>query len=381
MTARRTRRGWGKVRALPSGRLQASYVGPDNSRHVAPLTFDARIDAEAWLARERRSIDLDTWSAPGAREVAEVMTLETYAAAWLAHRRLKPGTRHLYSRLLAVHILPAFGAEAVESVTPAQVRAWYATLAPDAPTARAHAYSLLRTVYTTATDDGLVSANPCRVRGAGSTKRARDVEPATPAQVEALATAMPERLALLVPLAAWCALRRGEVLELRRSDFEPGLSRVRVERAVTMVGGTTVQGTTKTGRTRAVTIPPHLIPVIEGHLAEFVDPEPDAFLFTGVEGNRLHPEVFRRAWEHARAEVGMDAFRFHDLRHTGATMATQAGATLREVMDRLGHSTPAAALKYQHVADARAEAIAVALSDMAADPGSPRLRVVRERSA
>jgi len=170
-------------------------------------------------------------------------------------------------------------------------------------------------------------------------------------------------MALLVPLAAWRALRRGEVMELRRRDFEPGLARVRVERAVTRVGGSLVVGTTKTDRARAVTIPPRMIPAIEAHLAAYVGPEPDAFIFTGEGGARL------------------DGFRFHDLRHTGATIATKAGATLREVMDRLGHSTPAAAVKYQHAIDARAEAIAAALSDMSSAPGTPGLRVVSDHSA
>jgi integrase len=62
--------------------------------------------------------------------------------------------------------------------------------------------------------------------------------------------------------------------------------------------------------------------------------------------------------------MGRPDLRFHDLCHTGATMAAQAGATMRELMDRLGHSTPQAALIYQHAAADHQAAVAARLSEM-----------------
>jgi hypothetical protein len=57
--------GWGRIRRLPSsGRYQANYVGPDRVRHNALTTFEAKMDAEAWLAAQRRSIDRDEWQPP-----------------------------------------------------------------------------------------------------------------------------------------------------------------------------------------------------------------------------------------------------------------------------------------------------------------------------
>ncbi len=59
----RRRRGFGRIRQCqPSGRYQASYIGPDDRLHKAPETFDAREDAEAWLADRRREIDRELWS-------------------------------------------------------------------------------------------------------------------------------------------------------------------------------------------------------------------------------------------------------------------------------------------------------------------------------
>jgi len=109
MATRRARRGWGKVRALPSGRFQASYVGPDNARHNAGETFGTRDAAVGWLHGERRAIDLGVWTPPGEAEAADVLTVEGYAREWLAQRDLRPSTRHLYASLLDGRILPRFG--------------------------------------------------------------------------------------------------------------------------------------------------------------------------------------------------------------------------------------------------------------------------------
>jgi integrase len=72
--------------------------------------------------------------------------------------------------------------------------------------------------------------------------------------------------------------------------------------------------------------------------------------------------ALHRDFHAARVAAARPDLRFHDLRHTGASMATQAGATLAEVMHRLGHSTAVAAMRYQHATDERDVAIAAALS-------------------
>ena len=61
------RRGFGALRKLPSGRWQASYVGPDTIRHAAPVTFETAEDAEGWLADRRREIKNEDWTPPTSR--------------------------------------------------------------------------------------------------------------------------------------------------------------------------------------------------------------------------------------------------------------------------------------------------------------------------
>ena len=373
----RSRRTWGSVRKLPSQRFQAIYTGPDLARYRAPDTFASRLDAEAWLMRVRDAIASGTWTAAQAPEdlepsapALETLSFGEYAAAWLAGRDLKPRTRQHYQQLLNSRLLPAFAERRLDAVTPAQVRLWHAGLDAKHPTMRAHAYALLRTIYSTAVADDLVSANPCRVRAAGSSQRIKVIKPATLAELEVAVAAMPERLRPMVLIAAWCALRFGELAELRRGDVDLGQGVIRVRRGVTRVGSQIVVGTPKSASgVRDVAIPPHLLPMLREHLAAHTGTGADALLFPAADGRQMSPNSLYWWWFRARKVAGRDDLRFHDLRHTGAVLAASTGATLAELMARLGHSTPSAAMRYQHAAQDRDRVIADALSELA-HPGA-----------
>lgn len=357
---KRREQGSGAVRQLPSGRWQARWRDEDDKLRPAPVTFDTKLDAEAWL-------DGEGWLAPQDR-IAERQdpTLRAYADAWLDARDIKPRTRAHYRRLLDQQILPSLGVLRLSAVTPTMVRAWYAEQDRDKPTLRAHAYALLRTVMTTAVDEDLVTANPCRIRGAGQTKRARAIEPASLGQLEDIVEAMPERYRLAVLLSAWCALRVGEVTELRRKDVDVAAGVLHVRRGVVWVAGRTVVGEPKTAAgARTVALPPHLLPAVKDHLSRWVAVGPESLMFPGRSGGHLPQTTLRDMWSTARSAAGRPDLRFHDLRHTGAVLAAATGATLAELMARLGHTTPAAAMRYQHAAADRDKAIAAALSEMA----------------
>lgn len=94
---------------------------------------------------------------------------------------------------------------------------------------RKHAYSLLRSILREAEDEGLIDRNPCRVRNAGKVRRTRDIEPATPAELNKLLD-LPAKQGLPVVLAGWCGLRSGEVRGLRRRDLDLTEGVVRVRR-------------------------------------------------------------------------------------------------------------------------------------------------------
>jgi integrase len=117
---------------------------------------------------------------------------------------------------------------------------------------------------------------------------------------------------------------------------------------------------------RDVAVPPHIRPIISAHLKNHVGHATDSLLFPDEDGTtHLRPDRYRTHWEKARAAIGKPTLRVHDLRHVGAVLAAQSGATTAELMHRLGHTTPQMALRYQHVAEGRDAAIAEAMSKLA----------------
>jgi integrase len=379
---------FGAVETLPSGRLRARYRGPDGRRYTSPTLFLTQKDARGWLALRQAEIIRKAWTPPEADEKPKPkLTFKTYADTWIEHRDLKDRTREHYGKLLEDHIMPNFGHLPIASITADDVRAWHAKLGENkTPTLRAHAYGLLRTIMGTAASDGKITVNPCVIRGGGSSKRVHKIRPASLDEIAVIAREMPEQYRAMVLLASWCALRFGELTELRRRDviiFEPpapvanatpdeerdalkSYGIVRVERAVVRVDdGFQVTTPKSDAGIRDVEIPPHLLPAIKAHLARIVGPGRDELLFPAAHGGHLAPATLYRRFYTARDTAKRPDLRWHDLRHSGAVLAAATGATLAELMARLGHSTPAAAMRYQHAAQGRDRQIAKLLSDLA----------------
>lgn len=381
------RRSFGRIRRERSGRYSAAYVGPDGVLHRAVVTFETRDAAVAWLALERKLIDLESWTPVAERlqvKQAQVQTFAEFAAEWLRARRngrgepLKARTVADYQRYLDTDLLPAFGDLPISSLTSARVKAWHEGLDAGTPTKNAHSYQLLRAICSTAVDRNVLKANPCQIQGAGRTVRARKIRTAELNELRVIVDNMPERLRLAVLLGAWCALRYGEIAELRRRDVDVRRGIITVARGVTwpsvkdaetgkLISEATVGTPKSEAGVRDVAIPPHLLPSVAAHLTTHTQPGRDGLLFGSSTGRHIHPRAFGWQYHQARVAAGRPDLRFHDLRHTGAVLAAQAGATLADLMGRLGHSTPSAAMRYQHTAADRDRAIAEALSRMAAN--------------
>jgi integrase len=360
------RRGFGTIRKLPSGRWQASYLGPDTMRHKAPVTFEAAEDAEGWLTDRRREISRDDWTPPTTRPP---ITFGEHAERWLTNRTLKPRSRYHYRKMLDAKLLPTFENIALKHITADLIDDWYYRLGDAAPTSRAHAYGLLRTILGDAVQRRLITHKSvpyprCGQRQTRQTDRAR--HPAGDRGTrKGHAGALPADGAArrLVRPPVW-----GTHTELRRHDVDLTRGVVKVRRAVVRVDGEFVVGTPKSDAgTRDVAIPPHLIPTVKSHLASNITGGREGLLFpaAGDPTKHLAPATLYKVFYKARAEAGRPDLRFHDLRHTGAVLAASTGATLAELMARLGHSTAGAALRYQHAAKNRDKVIAEALSDMA----------------
>jgi integrase len=233
----------------------------------------------------------------------------------------------------------------------------------------AKAYRLLKAVLNTALDDGAIRRNPCRIKGGGQ-EESPERPTLTIAQVYALADAVGQRYRALVLLAMFSSLRWSELGGLRRCDIDLAARTVRVTRQLAEVrGGGFAFGPPKSrAGKRVVPIPEVIIPVIQWHLACFAKPDDEELVFTSPTGMPLHHSNFRRrVWLPALTSAALPAIHFHDLRHTGNTLAASAGATLRELMDRMGHDSERAAMVYLHGSDERQHQIADALSKLTRD--------------
>lgn len=371
---------FGRTRQERSGRWSAAYRHR-GVLHRAVATFPTKQSAVAWLDGEAHLIDLDrrtpgTWTPPADRATkaaAAHLTFREYAKAWLAQRNIAPRTRENYTYHLEDNIYPGLGDRVLTEITPGDVRLWFASLDPERETRNARAYGVLTAVLNTAVDDGLLDRSPARIKGASAVKHTkRSVVLLEADELAALAEAMPENLRLTVLLTGWCGLRRGELLALTRTDVAKDGSTVRIDKGVVLVNRRYVLGPPKTRESkRTVTVPTHLRPALMAHLAEHVGRSRDALLFPDpVTGGFFTEGRFRGPFFAAREAIGHPELHFHDLRHFGGVMAAVAGATTREVMDRLGHTTSSAAMRYQHVAAGRADALADRLSALAAAPKS-----------
>jgi integrase len=406
---------WGSVRALPSGNFQASYrhggiydVLPSQV-YNAPTTFQTEGDARVWLETERRLIETDQWSPPADREaerrrVDEARgnrpTVVAYARQWLATAELRPTTRSRYEASLRLYICGeplSFSLRAnkrtgkkakpkvwtnhplgdipLADLDREQVQAWWRSL-PLVERRRSCdlAYQFLRTICLAAVDDGILDANPVRVKGAGKPSKRRSIDPPTPAQVQAIADAMPARWRLGVLLGAWCALRSGEVRELRRKDIDVKRGVVKVTRGVVHAGQRTQHvGDPKTeAGLRNVRIPASVLEVVKTHLREHAQLGPQGLLFWRDDGGHVTDTEWRAAWLRACSAAEVEGVRFHDLRHVGLTYAALAGATIRELQSVAGHTTPAMALRYQEVAADHMDDVVKNLDAMITGRSGPR---------
>ena len=351
------RRRFGTIRKLPSGRFQVRYPGPDGVVRPADDTFATKTEAEDWLTLKEAELLEGEWIDPDAGAVL----VADYGATWIEERPdLRPKTVRLYRYLLRAHIAPHFVQVTIADVTLARGPALAqdtARLRVSAVTA-AKAYRLLRAILNTAVDDGLIRRNSCRIKGDG-TERSPERPVLTVAQVYALADAVGPRYGALILLATFASLRWAELAALRPDDIDLDARTVRVTRQIDYLpGGGHSFGPPKSRAGRRVVSFPDLI---ASDLRKHLDGLDSTVMlvFTSPESAPLrHSNFYRRVWMPALIAIGLPGVHVHDLRHTGNQFSSDAGANLRELMERMGHDSPRAALIYLHSSAERQRAIA-----------------------
>ena len=369
------RESFGIIDVLPSGNLRARYTAPDGNRYAAPATFRTRGAARHWLAERKVEIASGKWVHPdvaATKQAERSVTLAEYAAKWVDTRtnskgeRLRTRTREEYERMLRAPGAKGAGSNGgplsellprnVSAISPSLVRQWRASqLATGKATQTSRAYGLLNSIMATAVQDGIADVNPCQVKGGQSTNTGKKVIPPTDEELEIILTTIKPQYRALVIVAAIGGLRFGEATELRAKnvkverDDTGAVTSVRLfiaEAVVKTSAGRVVGDTKSAAGVRSLAIFGDDADIVAEHMRDKIG---DALLFPSADGvSHLGQSTFWRHWHKAVVEAGREDLPFHGLRHYAGTRYAQVGATVKETMARLGHSSEKAAMRYQH---------------------------------
>jgi len=268
----------------------------------------------------------------------------------------------------------------LDKLDTALIREWRAGLLEAGVTqgVAAKAYRLLRAILNTAVnEDDLLSTNPCRIKGAGLEKT--EERPfLTIDQVMRLAAKVPDRWRAFILLMTFASVRWGEITALTRDDIDLVSCEVRIRRQfLERSTGVIAAGPPKSrAGSRTVTFPALILPDIQEHLMNFSGSGQGGLVFCALKGQPLRRSLFNKSvkWHELVAEIGVPNLHLHDLRHTGNTLAASSGSSLKDLMSRMGHDSPAAALIYQHATREADAAIASAMNDKLSDYLKPEGR-------
>jgi integrase len=267
---------------------------------------------------------------------------------------LKATTRKDYRSLLDTHVLPAFGSQRLADIDTLSIRGWVARLQQAGLSASRtkHAYHVLAAVLEAGVQAGGLTRNPASgVRIPRGRRPAMHVLDA--GQVEQLADAIESPYGTLVRFAAYTGLRAGEIVALRLKRLDLLRGAVHVVESTSDVKGHLITGATKTYADRTVRLPRFLRDELAAHLAGQDGPShPDGYVFTGRHGGQLRHNYFVYThFKPALTKVGLPTtVRFHDLRHTCASLLIAQGAHPRAVMEHLGHSSISVTMdRYGHL--------------------------------
>jgi integrase len=338
-------------------------------------TFDRKADAERFAATTDVDKSIGRFADPKLGRVS----FREFAESWFEVKRASvgPGTLQNLRARLDRHILPRLGGTRMADVRPHEVRAWVAELSSSkglAPATVKATFGVLRQIMATAEIDGVVARTPC----VGITLP-RDVgrQPMTfltATQVQALAAAVDDRYRVLILTAAYTGLRAGELGALRLEHVNVLHRRLHVIESIGEVNGVQFTGPTKSGVPRVVSLPDFLARELEQHIARY--PSAGGYVFTARDGGPIrHRNFMARHFKPAVIRAGLPTtLRFHDLRHTAASLLISLGANPKQIQERLGHSTIQLTFdRYGHLFEGHDDQLRDGLDDLYASSAVSRL--------
>jgi integrase len=351
-----SRRSFGTIRQLGSGRFQVRYRNSTGRMVPGPDTFATKGEAQRWLA----TAEADQLRGTFVDQRGLRLTFDEWAEEWLA---TKPGQRAATlardRAAIRTHFSPAIGDLALPAVAPGHIRSIVTTMqaAGLSPKSVRTYVGTLQAIFGAAVDSDLVARSPVRPRMLGLA-RVRKPERATLTAEELLrlAGAMPPRYRALVLLAGTVGLRWGEAIGLRIGDVDFLRRRLSVRQTVEEVSGhaRVVAATKSEAGKRTFALPAFLVDELAAHLIKHRPAAgPEDLVFLGPKGGILRRSFEARVFKPSVAAVGLpENLTFHGLRHVATTLMIVNNEHPQVIQHRLGHADPAMSLGvYGHVPD------------------------------
>jgi integrase len=344
--------------------------------------FRTRKDAQRALADILSRLDRGTYVEPSRQTVAE------YLAEWLAaiRTRVRPGTWESYERNVRSHIDPAIGSTRLQDLSAATLNRFYADLlaagradgkGPLSPRTVRYIHTIVRKALHDAVRWNRLARNVADTADPPSPRAAKAAAMTTwsAAQLRRfLQSIRDDRLYPAFLLAATTGMRRGEVLGLHWCDVDLDAARISIRHALITVRYELAWSTPKTDRgRRTVALDPATVEALRSRRARQLEERlllgssyrDDDLVFCQPDGTPIHPDSFSGLFERLVARADLPRIRFHDLRHTHASLALAAGVHPKVVSERLGHADIALTLNtYSHAIPALQESAASVVANL-----------------
>lgn len=363
-----------KSAAYGRGRRWAARYWDDRGEQKSPK-FKTKPAAE----RHLKAVEGDLARGQYVDPKAGAVTLRDFAADWLAAQTFEESTRQQMELRFRLHVYPQLGDRRIGQIRPSMLQAWIRgrqeVLADS--TVRT-VFEGLSAVFAAAVDDEVIAKNPCRARSVKPpTPERRTILPWSLERVAAVQEALPSRYGLLVVAGAALGLRQGEAFGLSPDDLDMARQTVRVRRQVKIVNNVLCFAPPKGGKEREVPLPATAALQFAAYLEEWPahsvtlpwrhsqgEPVTTSLVFTSREHKALNKNYINdRIWKPALVAAGVIPKRekgkrfaasrangFHALRHHYASVALDAGVSIKALAEYLGHADPGFTLRtYVHM--------------------------------
>jgi len=346
----RSKRQFGAVDKLPSGRWRVRYRDAAGQRVTAPGTFSSKADASACLAIIQADLVRGQYVDPNRGRI----TVEEWSRSWLGRAGKRAATVARDRQGITV-FLPRLGTVPLAALTPRLIQEAVDERAAHAkPATVARDFAALRAMLNAAVDADLIGRSPVRKIALPRITRA-DRMTLTPEQLHRLIEEVPRHYRALVLTAGVLGLGWEEAVALRVRDVDFMRRTLTVAQTMEELAGhlRLVPEAKRRTRLRTMTVPPFVLDAIAEHLAGAGGaPDPDSLIFLGPRGGMLRRRFGERILRPAAARAGLEGLTFHGLRHAATSALVDVGIHPRVMATRMGHGTIRTTMEvYAHASD------------------------------